>query len=147
MYDENIMKLALEISNLSPDPTTKVGCVITNAENEILSVGYNKLRKYVLLSDLNYIQENKEVKKYAFEHAETMALSRLKDTKEELSIYITYPSCINCAVDYLLNSNYDFKNVYYINRGSDSFMERYHVQAALDLMNYKKVNVNAIKEV
>jgi deoxycytidylate deaminase len=43
MYDENIMKLALTISHLSKDPTTKVGCVITNQDNEVMSVGYNKI--------------------------------------------------------------------------------------------------------
>ena len=47
MYDENIMKLALTISHLSKDPTTKVGCVITNQDNEVLSVGYNKIKDYV----------------------------------------------------------------------------------------------------
>lgn len=145
MYDENIMILALNVSKLSSDPTAKVGCIITNSENEVLSVGYNKIKKYILIEDINYINANKEIKKYAFVHAESMALSRLKETKEELSIYITYPSCINCAVDYLLNSNYNFKNVYYIDRGSDSFMVRYHIKEALELMKYKKVNVVAIE--
>lgn len=145
MYDENIMILALNVSKLSSDPTAKVGCIITNSENEVLSVGYNKIKKYILIEDINYINANKEIKKYAFVHAESMALSRLKETKEELSIYITYPSCINCAVDYLLNSNYNFKNVYYIDRGSDSFMVRYHIKEALELMKYKKVNVMAIE--
>lgn len=145
MYDENIMKLALTISHLSKDPTTKVGCVITNQDNEVMSVGYNKIKDYIPIKDIDYINLNKTIKKYAFLHAEMMALSRLKETTEELSIYITHPSCINCAVDYLLNSNYIFKNVYYINRGSDEFIQRYHVQEALDLMLYKKVNIEAIE--
>lgn len=145
MYDENIMKLALSISKLSEDPTRGIGCIITNKQNEILSVGYNKIKEYIMITDINYINMNKEVKKNAFIHAEMMALSRLKDTQEELSIYITHPSCINCAVDYLLNSNYTFKNVYYINRGSDTFMKRYHIEDALKLMEYKKVNIEAIE--
>ena len=145
MYDENIMKLALTISNLSKDPTTKVGCVITNKDSEVLSVGYNKIKDFIPIQDIDYISNNKTAKKYAFIHAEMMALSRLKETEEELNIYITHPSCINCAVSYLLNSNYTFKNVYYINQGSDTFMIRYHIQDALDLMSYKKVNVESIE--
>lgn len=146
MYDENIMILALNVSKLSSDPTAKVGCIITNSDNEILSVGYNKIKQYILIEDINYINANKEIKKYAFVHAEMMALSRLKDTKEELSIYITYPSCINCAVEYLLNSNYNFKNVFYIDKGSDSFKQRYNIKEALELMDYKNVNTHAIME-
>ena len=75
MYDENIMKLALTISHLSKDPTTKVGCVITNQDNEVMSVGYNKIKDYIPIKDIDYINLNKTIKKYAFLHAEMMALS------------------------------------------------------------------------
>lgn len=146
MYNEKIMKLALEISELSKDPTVQVGCVITNQSDEILSVGYNKLKEDIPQEDLDYIYSNKEVKKYSFIHAEMVAVSRLKPTDEELNIYITYPSCINCATGFLLNNNYTFKNLYYINRGSESFFERYKIKEAFDLMDYKKVMYSPINK-
>lgn len=147
MYDENIMKIALSVSYQSLDESTKVGCVITNQDNEILSVGFNKIKNINLSKeDIDYININKEVKKYVYDHAEMIALSRLKHTTEELNIYITSPSCIKCTTEYLLNSNYTFKNIYYIDRGTESFFTRYKIKEALELMQYKKINVKAIGE-
>lgn len=143
MYDKNIMDIALNISKCSKDPSAQVCAIITNSESEILSVGVNKLKEYLLIDDLDYIYKNKSIKKYAYDHAEIVALKRLKPTDEKLNIYITYPSCLQCTVELLLNSNYHFENIYYIERGSDTFKARYQIDEALKLINYKKINCEA----
>ena len=144
MYDYKIMELAQEVSELSLDPSTKVGCVITNSNKDILSVGFNKLKNVIPLEDVNYVYSKKSIKRYATEHAEIQAFNNLKPTDEELDVYITYPSCLPCTVEYLLNKNHNIKNIYYIDQGSDSFKERYQIQEALELMQHKKVNCHPI---
>lgn len=146
MYDEHIMQLALNVSKLSKDPSTQVGCVITNSAKEILSVGFNKLKDYVPIKDIGYVYDNKHIKRYASTHAEIMALSRLKETNEELSVYITHPSCIICTVELVLNSNFNIKNIFYIDRGSDEFKLRYNIKEALELMSHKNINVLPLNE-
>jgi len=145
MYDKNIMNIALNISKTSQDPSAQVAAVITNQFNEILSVGVNKLKTNIKQSDIGYLNVHKTIKKYAYDHAEIVALRRLKPTDESLNIYITYPSCLPCIVELLLNSNYDFKNIYYIDRGSDSFRLRYQIDEALKVIEYKGINVEKIK--
>lgn len=141
---KDIMKLVLNVAELSKDPTTKVACIITdNDTNEILSTGINEINKYIKLEDHDFINENKSVKQYVYKHAENKAIHNLKnkDKKKTLNVYINYPSCIQCTVELLLNNNLNIKNIIYIDRGSDSFRERYKINDALDLMRYKNVNV------
>lgn len=140
----NIMKLVLSVSELSKDPSTKVACIITdNDNNEILSTGINEINKYIIKDDFDYINNNKSVKQYVYKHAEKKAIDNLKnkDKKKNLNVYINYPSCLQCTVELLLNNNLNIKNIIYIDRGSDSFRERYKISDALNLMHFKNVNV------
>lgn len=138
------MKLVLNIAELSKDPSTKVACIITdNDTNEILSTGINEINKNIKQEDYNYINTNKNVKQYVYKHAENKAIQNLKnkDKNKSLNVYINYPSCIQCTVELLLNNNLNIKNIIFIDRGSDSFRERYKVNEAIQLMKYKNVNV------
>lgn len=146
MYDRNIMNLALNVSKLSNDPSTKVGCVITNKYRDVLSVGYNKLKKFIKQEDISYIYNDKNIKRYATEHAEIIAFKNLKDTDEDLILYITHPSCLPCVIEYLLNTKHNIIEIYYIDRGSDSFKQRFQVNEALDIMNHKSIVVKAIED-
>ena len=143
MYDENIMKLTFDIAKMSKDPSAKVCAIITNQKNEILSVGVNKLKDHIPVSEIDYIMVNKNIKKYAYDHAEMIALGNLKPTIEELSLYINYPSCLQCTVELVMKTNFVFKNIYYINYGSDTFHARYQTTEALKLMMYKNINVES----
>ena len=40
-WDDRFLKLATVIGNWSKDPSTKVGAVIVNDDNKIISTGYN----------------------------------------------------------------------------------------------------------
>lgn len=146
MYDENIMKLAFDISKTSKDPSAQVCAIFTNQNNEILSVGVNKLKENIIESELDYIFNNKEVKKYACDHAEMVALRNLKPTDSELNLYINYPPCLQCAVELVLNSNINIKNLYHIDTGSKSFRDRYKTFDAYCLMSHMKVNIHQIEE-
>lgn len=146
MYDENIMKLTLDISKTSKDPSAKVCAIITNLDNEILSVGVNKIKENIIESELDYIFTKKEIKKYACEHAEIVALKNLKPTDKELNLYLNYPPCLQCAVELVLNKNVNFKNLFYIDIGSKTFRERYKTFEAHCLFSHRNVNIHQIDE-
>lgn len=148
MYYDNIMVTALRVANLSEDPSAKVGCVIVNKDGDILSVGFNRKKKNVKHNMMDYINVNKHVKQYAFEHAEKVALDALPKSAvgQLVDVYITYPSCMQCTTEMLLNSECKVNTVYYISTGSDSFKERYKVNEALETMQNLGVTPIPIKE-
>ena len=41
VWDVRMLRLAKHISSWSKDPSTKVGCVITDVQNRIMGIGYN----------------------------------------------------------------------------------------------------------
>jgi len=63
-----------------------------------------------------------------------------------LILYITHPSCLPCVIEYLLNTKHNIIEIYYIDRGSDSFKQRFQVNEALDIMNHKSIVVKAIED-
>lgn len=80
----------------SKDPSTKVGAVIVNAHNEVLSLGYNGLTPGVC--DSAEIL-NDRAKKYTFvAHAERNALDLAKGDVAGATIYVSpLPICHECA--------------------------------------------------
>jgi|TARA_Y100000310_G_scaffold207268_2_gene207751 dCMP deaminase len=94
-WDQYFMGLAHYASIRSHDEQTKVGCVIVNNENHVLSMGYNGFPKGVDDSDL----PTKRPEKYPFMvHAEENAVSNLVAiTGDELKIYLTHYPCHRCA--------------------------------------------------
>lgn len=40
-WDEYFLNLAVEVSRRSPDPSTKHGCVLVDADRRVISTGYN----------------------------------------------------------------------------------------------------------
>ena len=89
------MGLAHFTSLRSHDSQTKVGCVIVNSDNQVVSMGYNGFPRGVDDSSLPTIRPYK----YPFMvHSEENAVANLTiATGDELKIYLTHYPCYRCA--------------------------------------------------
>lgn len=89
--DSYFMRVAQTISTKSKDPNTKVGAVIVDGDNKIVSTGYNGMVKGIKEKEL---WKNK--KPYVI-HAEMNAalFSRRPDLRG-CQVYVTHAPCINC---------------------------------------------------
>lgn len=95
-WDKRFLELAEHISAWSKDPSTKVGAIIADGGNRIVSVGYNGLPAYV--QDDQEILNNREEKYKFIIHAEMNALLTAAKDVVGYTVY-TYPflPCPNCA--------------------------------------------------
>ncbi len=102
-WDKRFLDLALEISNWSKDPSTKVGAVIVGLNREILSTGYNGIPRGV---NDSFTERNSRPTKYLYyEHGERNAIYNAARNGIKLdgaTIYVTtqpskLPCCADCA--------------------------------------------------
>jgi len=95
-WDKRFMELAKHVSGWSKDPSTKVGCVIADSKNRIVSIGYNGFPTNV--NDSPELYENRDMKLQRTIHAEANAIMFAKQDLEGCSIYVwPLPSCANCT--------------------------------------------------
>lgn len=93
--DEVFMSLARGISELSKDPSTKVGALIVDAEKRVVSMGYNGFPRGV---DDDPVIYNDRARKYMrVLHAEENAVLFANRSLEGCTAYITMHPCSNCA--------------------------------------------------
>lgn len=97
-WDKKFMKMASDISEWSKDKNRKVGAVIVDTDNNVLSIGYNGIPRGCN-DDIPFRYERPEKYLY-FEHAERNAIFaaarngvKLKDS----IIYINLFCCADCA--------------------------------------------------
>ena len=95
-WDDRFLVLAKLIGSWSKDPSTKVGAVIVDCNNRIISVGYNGFPKGV--KDNKERLNDRESKYDIIIHAEANALSFASKSVEGCTLY-TYPfqPCSRCA--------------------------------------------------
>lgn len=95
-YDRRFLKLAKEISTWSKDPSTRVGAVIVDNDNRIVSIGYNGFARGV--SDTKDRLNDRATKYKLTIHAELNAVLFSGRSIEGCTIY-TYPfmPCSSCA--------------------------------------------------
>lgn len=94
-WNQRFLDLADHISTWSKDPSTKVGCVIVNPRNLVVSTGFNGFPSGV--EDLPERYANRELKLQMVLHAEENALSFYRGSVEGCSLYVTHPTCSHCA--------------------------------------------------
>lgn len=94
-WDSRFLDLAEFVSNWSKDPSTKVGAVITDHSNRIVSIGYNGFAKGI--SDDNRL-DNRETKYKMIVHGEMNAILFANKSLEFCTLY-TYPfiPCPRCS--------------------------------------------------
>lgn len=94
---EVFMNIAEEVSRLSHDKHTKVGCVITDQEYRIISTGFNGLPSKWTDSIEKFLERPL---KYTFmSHAESNCIHNAKRDLEDSIAFITHYPCIGCLID------------------------------------------------
>lgn len=108
-WDDYFMKIAETISLRSEDPHTKVGCVIVDEDNRIVSTGYNgTVSKY---PNINWGLGNKTQKQYdSIIHSELNAILYARQSLKNCSLYCTLSPCKECIKTIAASG---IKNVYY----------------------------------
>jgi dCMP deaminase len=94
-WDYRFLDLAEFISSWSKDPSTKVGAVIVDENNRIVSVGYNGFPKHI---DDNDRLKERDIKYNIIVHGEINAILFANKSVEGCTLY-TYPfmPCPRCA--------------------------------------------------
>ena len=104
--EEYCLLQALSAGQRSEDPDTKVGAVVVNQFNEILSTGYNGLKPGNTLP----LDISREEKRKHMIHAEQNALRGLTNRDNPDTIYISISPCLPCAQSIMA---YPIKRVIY----------------------------------
>ncbi len=94
-WDTKFLNLAKNISSWSKDPSTKVGAVVVDAKNRVVSVGYNGFPIGIKDDDRLF---NREEKYKMVVHAEMNAILFAQRSLLDHKLY-TYPfqPCARCA--------------------------------------------------
>lgn len=96
-WDKLFIDIAIKVSNLSKDPSTKVGCVIAK-DTFPISFGYNGIIRGI--EDTDDILYNRELKLAYSEHAERNAIFNACRNNLNVSnstLYSTHYPCHECA--------------------------------------------------
>jgi dCMP deaminase len=95
-WDKRFIEMAFMVSTWSKDPSTKVGAVITDNKNRVISLGFNGFPRGCSDSPEKY--NNREVKYRRVLHAEANALLFSQRDLTGCSIYVVpMPPCPQCA--------------------------------------------------
>lgn len=96
-WNKRFIELSKHIATWSKD-SKKVGCVISNNDNRIVSVGYNG---YPTGCDDTKLERKERPLKYSFtEHAERNAIynaSRIGVSTKDCTMYLMWFPCDDCA--------------------------------------------------
>jgi len=94
-WDQRFMDLAKMVASWSKDPSTKVGSVIVDRYNRVVSLGYNGFPRQV--DDSPEWYNNREFKYAAVIHAEENAILFSQRDLTGCTIYVVFHPCSNCA--------------------------------------------------
>lgn len=89
----SFIEIARVIAKKSKDPSTKVGAVIVDSENRIVSTGYNG---FVSKNDEKYMTFERPMKYHLTIHAEMNALLFAKQDLTGKIMYVTHSPCSEC---------------------------------------------------
>lgn len=111
-WENHFLEMALLNAKLSKDPSTKVGAIITTAEHDFISAGFNGLPRK--LKDTEERLSNRELKLKLVVHAEmnsVLAAAKLGIRLKDCTMYIAAtnndgsiwggPPCNRCLVEIL----------------------------------------------
>lgn len=139
-WTNHFIKVAELVSTMSKDPNHKIGAVIVDKNNRIVSTGFNGFAKGI--ADTEDRLNDKETKRLLMLHAEENAILYAKQDLTDCSIYVYgYPSCIHCT-SIIIQSG--IKNIYYKNSRKDNTISDYwkhNLEMALSLATEAGVNV------
>lgn len=136
---KRFLKLAEHISSFSKDPSTKVGAVIFDDNNRIISMGYNGLPQKI--NDSEERLNNRDLKYKIVIHAEMNAIIFSKRDLTDLSIAVwPFVSCSNCSSAIIQSG---IKRVVAPNL-PEELKERWQESCDLSLQMYREANIEVI---
>ena len=94
-WDLRFMELTKMVASWSKDPSTKVGAVIADNQNRIISLGYNGFAKGIDDTEDRYA--DRSFKYSAIIHAEENAMFFANRDLSGCTIYVSFFPCSNCA--------------------------------------------------
>jgi dCMP deaminase len=97
-WDEYFISMCYLVAMKSKDPSTKVGAVIVDAGNEVVSTGFNSLPRGA--NDNVPERFCRPLKQSFMSHAEANAIAlaaRKGHPTKDCSIYVTWFPCIECS--------------------------------------------------
>jgi len=95
-WDERFLELTKLVASWSKDNSTKVGAVIVDNKNRIVSLGYNGLPRGINREEFFTASRTKKLR--SFIHAEENAILFARGNTEGHSIYIwPFLSCAKCS--------------------------------------------------
>ena len=95
-WHKRFLEIAEFISTWSKDPSSKIGAVIADKDNRIVSTGYNGFPRGVTDTIERYA--NRDIKYKIILHAEENAISYAKVDLTDCTLYISgLPPCAHCA--------------------------------------------------
>lgn len=106
------LEMAALVAGWSKQESTKVGCVITDSKNRVISVGYNGYPKGVV-DDYSFSREEKLRRTI---HAEENAILFANRSLEGATAYVTHHPCGPCTAKLI---QVGISKVYYIQNASD----------------------------
>jgi dCMP deaminase len=132
-WDKRFIELSQHISTWSKDPSTKVGAVITDKKQRIISIGFNGFPRGV--TDSPERLENREVKYKIVVHGEVNAILFAGRPLDGCTIY-TWPflSCSSCT-SIIINAG--IKRIV----APEYFPERWKESFDLSMKLYKEARV------
>lgn len=92
-WDYRFLDLADHVARWSRDPSTKVGAVIVDDKNRVISIGYNGVPRGVDEPKIG----DREGKLLRTIHAEENALAFAYRDVEGCRMYVSFPPCAHCA--------------------------------------------------
>lgn len=110
-WKEYFINIANAVSLKSKDPSSKVGCVIVDKNNRIISQGYNG---FVAGCDESKMTWDRPKKYLLVIHAEANALIHARQDLSGAKAYITHGPCENC-LKHMLQAG--IREIYYADPG------------------------------
>ena len=121
-WHKRFIELAHHVAQWSKDDSTKVGAVIVDDSNRVISLGYNGPPRRV-----NDDYENREQKLRRTLHAEVNALAFAHRDVSGCTIYITHPPCAQCAAQIIQHGIrqvvFDLPTYNFLTRWGDDYKE------------------------
>lgn len=133
-WDEYFMEIAKVVSIRSPDNKRKVGCVIVDKNNRIVSTGYNGMVSGMNDTEI-FLPENRDKIYNLIIHAEMNAILYSKTNLEGCKMYTTLSPCVNC-LKYIKTSG--INDIYYLERHNKSYKD------TVEANTFMKLNLQSL---
>lgn len=140
MNHKYFIDIAKAVASKSKDPSSKVGCVIVDEDNRIVSTGYNG---FVAGCDEDHMSWERPEKYFLVIHAEENALIYSRRDLSNCRVYITHGPCEVC-LKHLLQAK--VRDIYYDDpsiikdRGTDG--QKAAIRSLLRSTDAEVINVN-----